>query len=198
MRISRVAGKTQAPRIRLVKYVSTLSPLLSIANLSVGGKYDAQIHHIKGTSRKINTQVSSILKAFSHIAYMLNMDRWELGCRRLTPGKPYLDAIQRDNVSVVTSPIQRIVEQGIETADGQIHHIDAIVCATGFDTSFIPAFAMYGLDNRNLQLLWAEQHAAAYMGLAVSGFPNYWSKPGPFQNSFKLTYTHVLFSISGP
>ncbi|KAH8684375.1 hypothetical protein BGZ60DRAFT_397427 [Tricladium varicosporioides] len=105
--------------------------------------------------------------------------KWELGCRRLTPGKPYLDAIQQENVSIVTSQIQRIVENGIETADGEIHHLDAIVCATGFDTSFTPAFDLYGLDNHNLRQIWATKHAEAYMGLAVSGFPNYWTFLGP-------------------
>lgn len=60
--------------------------------------------------------------------------------------------------------------------DGTIHHLDAIVCATGFDTSFTPAFELYGLKEQNLKRLWSESPAEAYMGLAVSGFPNYWSQ----------------------
>ncbi|KAH8589597.1 hypothetical protein B0O99DRAFT_636547 [Bisporella sp. PMI_857] len=105
--------------------------------------------------------------------------KWELGCRRLTPGRPYLEAIQQDNVSIVTTSIQGIVENGIETSDGEIHQLDAIVCATGFDTSFVPGFDLFGIDDRNLRSMWAKSHAEAYMGLAVSGFPNYWTFLGP-------------------
>ncbi|KAH7383532.1 hypothetical protein BKA64DRAFT_160741 [Cadophora sp. MPI-SDFR-AT-0126] len=104
---------------------------------------------------------------------------WELGCRRLTPGKPYLDAVQRENVEIVTSHIDQIVEDGIKTVDGKTHHLDAIVCATGFDTSFTPAFELTGLKNQNLRIMWSQKPAEAYMGLAVSGFPNYWTFLGP-------------------
>lgn len=116
----------------------------------------------------------------------------------MTPGKPYLDAIQRDNVSVVISPIQRIVENGIETADGEIHQVDAIVCATGFNTSFTPAFDIYGLDNRSLRLIWAERHAEAYMGLAVSGFPNYWSESGSFLELVRKVILKCSIAFLGP
>ncbi|PVH71109.1 FAD/NAD(P)-binding domain-containing protein [Cadophora sp. DSE1049] len=105
--------------------------------------------------------------------------KWELGCRRLTPGKPYLDVVQRENVEIVTSHIDKIVEGGIKTVDGRTHHLDAIVCATGFDTSFTPAFELHGLKNQNLRMMWSQSPAEAYMGLAVSGFPNYWTFLGP-------------------
>ncbi|KAH6711188.1 hypothetical protein BKA61DRAFT_556177 [Leptodontidium sp. MPI-SDFR-AT-0119] len=105
--------------------------------------------------------------------------KWELGCRRLTPGKPYLDAVQQENVDIVTSPIDRIIEDGIRTTDGRIHRLDAIVCATGFDTSFTPAFELRGLKNQNLKMMWSQNPAEAYMGIAVSGFPNYWTFLGP-------------------
>lgn len=107
---------------------------------------------------------------------MLIKISWELGCRRLTPGKPYLDAVQKGNVSICTTSIECIETEGIKTSDGQLHHLDAIVCATGFDTSFTPSFELHGIDNLNLRALWSQRPAEAYMGLAVSGFPNYWSK----------------------
>lgn len=122
--------------------------------------------------------------------------RWELGCRRLTPGKPYLDAVQQENVDIVTSPIDRIIEDGIRTTDGRIHRLDAIVCATGFDTSFTPAFELRGLKNQNLKMMWSQNPAEAYMGIAVSGFPNYWSEISPTAYHF-LTYFNPASSFLG-
>ncbi|KAI0791578.1 hypothetical protein BC629DRAFT_1593175 [Irpex lacteus] len=38
-------------------------------------------------------------------------------CRRITPGVGYLEALKADNVAYISSPITRITENGIETAD---------------------------------------------------------------------------------
>jgi hypothetical protein len=99
--------------------------------------------------------------------------RWELGCRRLTPGLPYLKAVQESNVHIERCPITRITTKGIETADGVLHAVDAIVCATGFNTSFSARYNIIGREAKDLGHLWKKQAPEAYMGLAVSGFPNY-------------------------
>ena len=46
-----------------------------------------------------------------------------------------LDAIQRDNVTLVTDGIRRINETGIEAADGTQYDVDVIAYATGFHAS---------------------------------------------------------------
>jgi cation diffusion facilitator CzcD-associated flavoprotein CzcO len=177
MKISQAASKKHQRKLRDVKYVSLYSSSFKLTEIClVGRKHDAQIHQVNGASRKIDTKVS-FNPHIIPMEYATKSHRWELGCRRLTPGRPYLEAIQQDNVSIVTTSIQGIVENGIETSDGEIHQLDAIVCATGFDTSFVPGFDLFGIDDRNLRSMWAKSHAEAYMGLAVSGFPNYWSKP---------------------
>jgi cation diffusion facilitator CzcD-associated flavoprotein CzcO len=84
--------------------------------------------------------------------------------------------VQQKNTKIVTSGIQRIVEDGIRTLDGKLHKLDAIICATGFNTSFTPPFDLWGLQEGNLKTMWKNNPAEAYMGLAVSGFPNYWSE----------------------
>ncbi|KAL2858523.1 flavin-binding monooxygenase [Aspergillus pseudoustus] len=104
---------------------------------------------------------------------------WELGCRRITPGRPYLEAVQELNVEIERSPIDRITESGIHTSDGVIHELDAIVCATGFDTSFRPRYPIIGRNRVDLRDLWGAQTPEAYLGLAVSGFPNYFTVLGP-------------------
>ena len=53
-------------------------------------------------------------------------------CRRLTPGPGYLNAVVQDNVEFISTPIERVVENGILN-DGKVREVDAIICATGFD-----------------------------------------------------------------
>lgn len=98
-----------------------------------------------------------------------------LGCRRLTPGVGYLEALRKPNVRVVTDSIVKIVPEGLETATGEVIKVDAIICATGFNVSFCPRFPIVG-QTGNLQDLWTQETPKAYMSCAVPNFPNYFSK----------------------
>lgn len=55
------------------------------------------------------------------------------GCRRLTPGPGYLEALVQDNVEFVGSGISRVDEGGLWGVDGRYHKVDAIIYATGFE-----------------------------------------------------------------
>lgn len=50
--------------------------------------------------------------------------KWELGCRRITPGEGYLESFLLPNCDLTQSPITRISENAVHTTDGQIHKID--------------------------------------------------------------------------
>lgn len=99
-----------------------------------------------------------------------------LGCRRMTPGPGYLLAMTKPNVEVRRSGMKRFVPEGIELDSGEILKVDAIICATGFETSFRPRFPIIG-RNGNLQDQWANETPKAYMSCAVAGLPNYFSMP---------------------
>ncbi|KIW96770.1 uncharacterized protein Z519_02161 [Cladophialophora bantiana CBS 173.52] len=103
---------------------------------------------------------------------------WQPGCRRLSPGEGYLEALAEDNVEVVLQEIERVVPEGLITVDGVEHKLDALVTATGFDTSFPPRFPLIGRHGRDLRKEWAE-NPRGYFGLAASGFPNYFIFMGP-------------------
>jgi cation diffusion facilitator CzcD-associated flavoprotein CzcO len=98
-----------------------------------------------------------------------------LGFRRMTPGHSYLQALTKSNVEVKTGCMRRFVPEGLELESGEIIEVDAIVCATGFDTSFCPRFPVVG-RNGNLQDRWRKETPKAYMSCAVPGMPNYFSK----------------------
>lgn len=93
----------------------------------------------------------------------------------VTPGVGYLEALCEDNVSVVTSPIQKIVEHGIVTIDGDLHPCDILVCATGFDVSTRPHFEVEGRDGYTFSDEWASS-PKGYLATTMSGMPNYFRK----------------------
>ncbi|KAF2789860.1 FAD/NAD(P)-binding domain-containing protein [Melanomma pulvis-pyrius CBS 109.77] len=100
------------------------------------------------------------------------------GCRRLTPGPGYLEALTQDNVAFVTTPISRISETAVHTADGQTHPVDALVCATGFHASTAPPFPITGLHGLTLEAKW-EHRPENYLSHSISGFPNMFIMLGP-------------------
>ncbi|KZT22659.1 FAD/NAD-binding domain-containing protein [Neolentinus lepideus HHB14362 ss-1] len=101
-----------------------------------------------------------------------------VGCRRLTPGPGYLEALCEDNVTFETTHIKRITEKGIELVDGKRYDLDVIVCATGFDTSFKYSFPFVGQNGVTLQDKYTP-HPRTYLALTVDGFPNWFQSFGP-------------------
>lgn len=104
---------------------------------------------------------------------------WEVGCRRITPGDGYLEALQEPNVSVEFSPIEEATEKGIRTRGSmEAEEFDIIVCATGFDTTFSPSWELAGKDGIRLTDQWCES-PEAYFGICASNMPNYFIFNGP-------------------
>ncbi|KAM5353392.1 hypothetical protein ACJ41O_000042 [Fusarium nematophilum] len=108
--------------------------------------------------------------------------RWELGCRRLTPSLPYLKAVQQPNVDIIREGIRRITETGVETEDGNVHEVDVLICATGFNTSFSSRFNIVGRNGHSLKEMWKARGPEAYLGMAISGLPNYFRPNCPIAN----------------
>ncbi|RYO45719.1 hypothetical protein AA0113_g10335 [Alternaria arborescens] len=111
------------------------------------------------------------------IDYELLVPDFEVGCRRGAPGHGYLEALASDNVSVVTTAIQAVTKTGLLMADGSNLEADAIICATGFDTSFRPGFPVVAFDH-DLREVWKEE-PTAYMSIAAAKVPNYFIMSGP-------------------
>lgn len=55
------------------------------------------------------------------------------GCRRLTPGPGYLEALVENNVDFVGKGISKVTKTGLYDDDGKFYEVDAIIYATGFD-----------------------------------------------------------------
>jgi 4-hydroxyacetophenone monooxygenase len=105
-----------------------------------------------------------------------------------------LDAIQRDNVTLVTDGIKKINRTGIEGNDGTQYDVDMIVYATGFHaTEYLFPMKIEGREGRSVEEFWAESlppaelgefpgGARAYRWSMFPGFPNLWSLYGPNTN----------------
>ncbi|WP_367140298.1 MULTISPECIES: flavin-containing monooxygenase [Streptomyces] len=106
---------------------------------------------------------------------------YRLGCKRPSFGKGYWRAFTRDNVRLVTEPIERITATGIRTADGDEQRFDVLVLATGFQTlENLPPFPVHGAGGRELKEFWRTERFQAYEGTSVKGFPNLWFIVGPY------------------
>lgn len=108
----------------------------------------------------------------------LVIPQWAVGCRRITPGVGYLEALGSEKVEVVFGEIQKITEKGCIGGDGKEHPVDVLICATGFDTSYRPRFPIIGPSGQALSDVWAEE-AKSYLGIAAHGYPNYFMIGGP-------------------
>ncbi len=110
---------------------------------------------------------------------------YSFGCKRPTFSNDYYPTFTRDHVTLETTPIERITETGIVTADGHQTPVDTLVLATGFDLwdANFPAIEVIGREGRNLGKWWREQGFSAYEGVTVPKFPNFVTLNSPYSYS---------------
>lgn len=116
-----------------------------------------------------------------------------VGCKRILKSNDWYPALDRPNVDLVTTGIERITADTIVTADGAEHPVDVIVVATGFHVTDSPVFdAIIGADGRSLAQVWDEIGMQGYKGAFVHGFPNLMLLIGP---STGLGHTSMVYMI---
>ena len=113
--------------------------------------------------------------------------RYAVGCKRPGFHNTYLSTFNRENVDLVTEPIDKITGSGVATADGNLHEVDVLILATGFkvfsaldDQPSAPTFPVTGPGGRSLSRFWEEHRLQAYEGVSVPGFPNFFTVFGPY------------------
>lgn len=107
---------------------------------------------------------------------------YPVGCKRGLLSNDYYPAVSQSNVSLDTREITEITSNGVRTADGAEHVVDAIIYGTGFTaTDFLAPMKITGLDGADLDTTWTSG-SYAYLGMAVPGFPNMFLMYGPNTN----------------
>ena len=98
----------------------------------------------------------------------------------------------RQNVELVTHPIDHFEEGGVVTQDGTRYPGDVAILATGFETNtFLAPMEIEGAGGGTLADAWSDG-ARAYMGLTHPGFPNFFMMYGPNTN---LGHNSIIFMI---
>lgn len=112
------------------------------------------------------------------------------GTHRVPLETKYLEVYLQDNVELVSvkdNPIARVTPEGIQTTDGQIHALDIIVLATGFDagSGALTRIDIRGRGGRTLKVEWGKE-IRTMMGLQVYGYPNLFTTGAPLAPSAAL------------
>ncbi len=101
------------------------------------------------------------------------------GKRTLQDNGGWLQTLRRDHVELVRTGIDHIEPDAVVTVDGVRHPCDVLVFATGFEaTKALAPMRIVGRDGVDLREMWGER-PAAYLGITVPGFPNFFLLYGP-------------------
>jgi cation diffusion facilitator CzcD-associated flavoprotein CzcO len=115
-----------------------------------------------------------------------------MGCKRILISNDYYAALTRPNVELITDRVERLSEAGVVTADGRERPVDVVIYGTGFQThGFLAPMTVRGLEGRDLNEAWRDG-AEAYLGIAVSGFPNLFMLYGPNTN---LGHNSIIYML---
>ena len=116
---------------------------------------------------------------------------YPVGCKRILFADDYYPALQRPNVTLEPAAIERITPNGAVTR-GVEHALDVLVYATGFETTgWHWSLDVTGRAGYRLSEVW-RQAPEAYLGITVSGFPNFFMLYGPNTN---LGHNSITFMI---
>ncbi|MCH8180898.1 MAG: NAD(P)/FAD-dependent oxidoreductase [Proteobacteria bacterium] len=117
-----------------------------------------------------------------------------LGCKRILISNDFYAAMGRPNVELVSEGVAAIEPQGVRAKDGQLHAADVIVYGTGFAaTEFLTPMRVRGRGGLDLHAQW-QGGAQAWLGMAVSGFPNLFMLYGPNTNLGHNSIVYMLES----
>ena len=106
---------------------------------------------------------------------------YEPGCKRILVSDDYYPALAKDHVQLVPQGVSALTPDSVVAVDGSTTKVDVVIFCTGYrlggrdDGS--PAVEVYGRDGRRLAEVMARR-AAAYRGIAIPGFPNYFTVCG--------------------
>lgn len=104
---------------------------------------------------------------------------YKVGCKRLIMSGDFYAAMQRPNAHLVTDRIECFTEAGLQMANGDVHPLDVIVIATGFNThQFFRPMEVVGPSDKTIAEAWQAGNQG-YLTVAVPGFPNWFMIGGP-------------------
>ncbi|MCZ6830841.1 MAG: NAD(P)/FAD-dependent oxidoreductase [Gammaproteobacteria bacterium] len=155
--------------------VSVVDPQWPHQDRSINEANDMVYHMF---SDYIKTQVGDDEELYAKVL----PDHAPMGKRILQDNGTWLRALQRANVELINEAVLEITENGLVSESGQSVDADIIIYATGFKTNkFLWPMTIRGRGGRLLSEQWGEE-PAAYLGITVPNFPNFFLCYGPGTN----------------
>ena len=104
---------------------------------------------------------------------------YEPGCKRIVLCDGFYAAVQEPQAEVIRDRIERVVPGGVQTADGEVHQLDVLIVASGYDTqAFLRHVDFIGEGGRTIEDAYANG-LRSYQSVALDGFPNLFILGGP-------------------
>jgi len=105
--------------------------------------------------------------------------RYQIGCKRILLSDDFYPAFRRRNVELVTDRIAEIRERSVVTQDSVERPVDVLIYGTGFHvTEQFIGMKLFGRGGLEIHDAW-RNGLSAYLGVSVSGFPNFFILLGP-------------------
>jgi len=163
----------------------SLQRLISQAYVEVTFPLAAHYYTLNPFAKKMSEAGKAYLRKQVHDPTVRDKltPRYAVGCKRPGFHNTYLTTFNRDNVALVTEPIDKITGSGVATTDGESYDADVLILATGFkvmDTDNVPTYPVTGRGGRSLAQFWDQNRLQAYEGVSVPGFPNMFTVFGPY------------------
>jgi cation diffusion facilitator CzcD-associated flavoprotein CzcO len=104
--------------------------------------------------------------------------RYQIGCKRILLSDDFYPTLKRRNVELVPERISEMRAHSIVTEDGAERPVDVLIFGTGFHVT--EQFIGMKLFGRGVEIHEAwRKGISAYLGVTVSGFPNFFILLGP-------------------
>jgi cation diffusion facilitator CzcD-associated flavoprotein CzcO len=105
--------------------------------------------------------------------------RYQIGCKRILLSDDFYPVFKRRNVELVTERIAEVRESSVVTQDGAERPVDVLIYGTGFHvTDQFIGMKLFGRGGVEIHDAW-RNGMSAYLGVTVSGFPNFFILLGP-------------------
>ena len=107
---------------------------------------------------------------------------YPFGCKRVLRSDDWYPALSRVNVELIPHEVTKILPDGVAAGGREFKNIDVIIYNTGFQTTeYLSPVNLFGANGISLRKIWKDG-PEAFLGMTVSGFPNFFMMYGPNTN----------------